>query len=214
MCFTNLPDNTKPGYDEQLHFSKFKQHNIIFNAMSSKSYCARHVGCLSIKMALSGEEWYGVNNYQLAVRPGQFLILNDDQDYSRRIDSARKIRVLSVFFRKEFASSVFRDVFCGEEVLLDDPFEAGGPALEFFQTLNDTDPGLEQKLLSLITALDENGYETNMVDEHLVFLLHHLIRVHKTEAGRANRVSAIKPNTRTEIYKRLCGQRKRVRAYP
>jgi len=204
MYFTSLPDNTKPGYDEQLHFNKFKQHNIIFNAMSSKSYCERHVGCLSIKTVLSGEEWYGVNNQQLAVRPGQFLILNDDQHYSCRIDSAGKVRILSVFFKKEFASSVFRDVLYQEEALLDNPFETASQGLEFFQTLNHTDPRLEQKLLGLVAALDENGYDNNMVDEHLVFLLHDLIRTHKTETGRASRVNAVKPGTRTEIYKRLC----------
>jgi AraC family transcriptional regulator len=204
MYFTSLPDNTRPGFDEQEHFSKFKQHNIIFNALSSKSYCERHVGCLSIKTVSVGEEWYGVDNRLLAVRPGQFLILNDDQDYSCRIDTVGKVNVRSVFFKKEFASSVFRDALCKEEALLDDPFDPGEQALEFFQTLYDMDPGLEQNLLGLITALDEQGYERNMVDERLVFLLHHLIRAHKKEADRAYRVSAVKPNTRTEIYKRLC----------
>jgi len=204
MYYTTLPDHSKPGFDEQLHFSQFKQHNIIFNAMSGNSYCERHVGCLSIKTILSGEEWYGVDNHQLAVRPGQFLILNDDQDYSCRIDSAEIVSIQSVFFRPAFASSVFRDALCREEALLDNPFEEGGQALEFFQTLYDTNPRLEQKLQGLMTSLDEYGYDSNMVDEQLVFLLHDLISAHKTEAVRADRVNAVKPSTRTEIYKRLC----------
>ncbi|PSL44297.1 AraC-like DNA-binding protein [Chitinophaga niastensis] len=203
MYFTSLPDHTSPGFDEALHFSKFKQHNIIFNAVSSKSHCDRHVGCLSIKTILSGEEWYGVDNQQLVVRPGKFLILNDDQDYSCRIDATEKVRVLSVFFRKDFATAVFRDALYSEEALLDNPFETNGQALEFFQKLNDTDPGLEQKLMSLQTMLNRYGHD-NMVDEHLVFLLHHLIRLHKTETVYTDRVSAVKVNTRTEIYKRLC----------
>jgi AraC family transcriptional regulator len=204
MYFTSLPDNSKPGFDEQLHFSKFKRHNIIFNAMSSKSYCERHVGCLSIKTVLSGEEWYGVDHRQMAVRPGQFLILNDDQDYSCRIDSAGKVRVQSVFFKKEFVSAVFSDALRNEESSLDHPNETGGQALEFFQTLNDIDPGLETQLQGLISALNKNGYDSNMVDERLVFLLQHLIQTHKKEVDRAGRVSAVKAATRAEIYKRLC----------
>ena len=204
MYFTSLPDHSQPGFDEQLHFSKFKQHNIIFNAISYQSHCDRHVGCLSIKRVLGGEEWYGVDNRQLLLRAGQFLILNDNQEYSCRIDTAGQVRVQSVFFSTAFAASVFRDALSTEETLLDNPFETANKPLEFFQALNDTDPWVESKLLGLITALEESGYDAGMVDEHIVFLLHHLIRVHKTQRHRTTRVSAVKPNTRTEIYKRLC----------
>jgi len=203
MYFTSLPDHSDPAFDEQLHFSRFKQHNIIFNALSYKSHCDRHVGCLSIKTIFSGEEWYGIDHHQLVVRPGQFLILNDDQEYACRMDSAVKVRAVSVFFRNEFASAVLRDALCREESLLDTPFERGQP-LEFFQTLYDTDPGLQEKLLGLVDTLDENGYDSNTVDERLVFLLHHLIRTHKKEAERTGLVSAVKAATRNEIYKRLC----------
>jgi AraC family transcriptional regulator len=204
MYFTSLPDHTDPSFDEQLHFSRFKQHNIIFNALSYKSHCDRHVGCLSVKTILSGEEWYGIDNRQLVVRPGQFLILNDDQEYACRMDSAVKVRAVSVFFRNEFASAVLRDALCREESLLDTPFEEGGQPLEFFQTLYDTDPWLQEHLRGLVSSLDEYGYDSNRVDERLVFLLHHLIRTHKNETERTRRVSAVKAATRNEIYKRLC----------
>jgi AraC-like DNA-binding protein len=204
MYFTCLPDHTEQGFDEELHFSKFGKHNIIFNAISGRSNCARHVGCLSIKTVLSGKEWYGVNSQRLAVGPGQFLILNDDQEYSCWIDNSGNAGILSIFFRREFASLVFRDALSKEEALLDTPHESGGNMLEFFQTLNDIDLGLHQKLTSLISALDRSGYNNDMVDEYLVFLLHDLIRVHKMEMCRTDKVRAIKPSTRKEIYKRLC----------
>src|SRR5882724_5501463 len=74
MYFTSLPDHTKPGFDEQAHFGKFKTHNVIFNALSSGVHCDHHVGCLSLKTVLQGEEWYGVNHRHVALRPSQFLI--------------------------------------------------------------------------------------------------------------------------------------------
>jgi AraC family transcriptional regulator len=204
MYFTSLPDHNNPDFDEALHYSRFRKHNIVFNAVSYRSYCERHVGCLSLKRVLGGEEWYGVDRRQLVVRPGQFLILNDDQEYSCRIDTAGEVRVQSVFFRTDFVASVFRDAMRGEESSLDNPFEAGAPPLEFFQALNDMDPALEQQLQGLVTALEEGGYDRGMVDERLVFLLQHLIRLHKTEVAHADRVSAMRPGTRKEIYKRLC----------
>lgn len=204
MYFTSLPDHSKPDFDEAGHFSKFQRRNIIFNAISSKSYCDRHVGCLSIKTVSCGEEWYGVGRRRLAVRPGQLLILNNDQEYSSRIDTAEQVRVQSVFFRKEFASAVFHDALCKEEALLDNPFYQPARPPEFFQALDQIDPILEKDLKGLMNALDENGYDGNMVDERLLFLLQHLIRTHKTETERAGRVGAIKRSTKTEIFKRLC----------
>jgi AraC-like DNA-binding protein len=161
------------------------------------------VGCLSFKTVLSGEEWYGVNNHRLAVRPGQFLILNDDQHYSCHIDEEAHAQIFSVFFKKDFASSVLRDALQREETLLDDPME-NGTAPEFFQTLNNITPALQTQLGGLLTTLDSEGYNAAVVDEHLVFLLHSLISAHKSEARRAKGVKAVKAGTRTEIYKRLC----------
>jgi len=204
MYFTSLPDHSKPDFDEAGHFRKFQRQNIVFNAISNKSSCDRHVGCLSIKMVSGGEELYGVGRRQLTVRPGQFLILNNDQEYACRIDTMGQVRVQSVFFGKEFASAAFHDALCNEEALLDNPFDRPGRLPEFFQALDHADPVLERDMKGLMNALDENGYDAGMVDEHLLFLLQHLIRVHKTETDRAGRVSAVKRSTKTEIFRRLC----------
>jgi AraC family transcriptional regulator len=204
MYFTRLPDHTNPGFDEQAHFNNFKRHNIIFNAMASKSYCKEHVGCLSFKTVLSGEEWYSVNNQQKAVRPGYFLILNDDQPYSSRIDTDDKVQSLSIFFKKEFASDVFYDALKGEEQSLSDPFQSADKVPEFFQTLYDIDSTLQQQLMRFISRLNFSGYQVDRVDEDLIFLLHRLVATHQSEAYRANRVNAVKAGTKKEIYKRLC----------
>jgi AraC family transcriptional regulator len=204
MYFTSLPDHAKPGFDEQLHFSRFKKHNIIFNALSSYSHCDNHVGCLSFKTVLSGEEWYGINNRSIAVRRGQFLILNDDQNYSCHMDTGEKVRCLSVFFKKEFASSVFHDTLHGTEILLDDPFNQDKNTLEFFQNLNHIDPELQLQLSGLIASLESDGYANALMDERLVFLLRHLIQTHKAEAKHAGKVNALKASTQKEVYKRLC----------
>jgi len=136
MYFTSLPDPKQPGFNEELHYRKFKNHNIIFSAKSTHSYCRRHVGCLSIKTVLSGEEWYGINSHKVAVRPGQFLILNDQQSYSCEINSEKPVHTLSVFFKNSFASEVLRDLTCDEEMMLDEPFSMAEKLPEFFQTLN------------------------------------------------------------------------------
>lgn len=204
MYFTSVPDHTEPGFDEALYFSKFKKHNIIINAESSQSHCDDHVGCLSIKTVLSGEEWYGIDHRKLVIRPGQFLVLNDDQRYSCHIDQGEKVRCLSIFFQKEFAAAVFDDMLNSEESLLQYPSLNNGTSPEFFQTLNNITPDLHAQLTGLTATIENRGYDAAMVDEYLVFLLQHLIRIHKSEMIRGDKIKAVKASTRKEIYKRLC----------
>jgi AraC family transcriptional regulator len=203
MYFTQLPDHSIPGFDEQAHFDRFKKQNIIFNAFSRRSHCPSHVGCLSMKTVLAGEEWYGVDKRVVAVRPGQFLVLNDDQSYSCQIHEGEGARVLSVFFEKDFAAAVFHDMLFNEERLLEEGgCDVGVP--EFFQTLHPVDEVLNRKLAALVGQLAVEGYDRGNTDEHLVFLLRHLVVTYKRETRLKDRVSAIKASTRSEIVRRLC----------
>jgi AraC family transcriptional regulator len=203
MYFTQLPDHNNPGFDEQVHYGRFKKQNIIFNAFSRQSHCPNHVGCLSMKTILSGEEWYGIDNHKIAVRPGQFLVLNDDQSYSCQIHAGEGARVLSVFFEKDFAAAVFYDMLFAEERLL----ERGADdrcVPEFFQTLHPVDELLNRKLVDLVGQLEIEGYDRSNTDEHLVFLLRHLVITYKKETRLKDRVSAIKASTKSEVLRRLC----------
>lgn len=204
MYFTRLPDHSKPGFDEAQHFDQFKKHNIIFNAESRESNCDDHVGCLSIKTILSGEETYGVDGRQLTIRPGQFLVLNNDQRYSCRISSKEKVRCLSIFFKNEFASSVLHDTMHDESFLLDYPSAANTGIPEFFQTLRPVTADMSRQFSGLISLLENNGYKEAMTDEYLIFLLRHLLSVHQLDVKSTTRVKAVKAGTRQEIYKRLC----------
>ncbi len=204
MYDTRMPDASEPGFDEQRHFSQFKKHNVVFNAWSNGSHCDDHIGCLSLKTVLSGEEWYTIDRRGVVVRPGQFLILNDDQRYSCQVQEGEPAKVLSIFFKREFASAVFRDCLRSEEALTENPFDSGNDTLEFFQTLHPVGPRLLQQLLDLTAHLDNLGDHIGLTDEHLVFLLRQLVKTYKLEVNGAGRIDAVKASTRKEIYSRVC----------
>ncbi|MBO9730164.1 MAG: helix-turn-helix transcriptional regulator [Chitinophaga sp.] len=214
MYYTHLPDHTKPGFDEAQHFNSFRRHNIIFNAASSESYCEDHVGCLSIKTVLSGTETYGVEGRQLTVHPGQFLVLNNEQRYSSRIRSKETVQCVSIFFKNEFAATVFSDTQRDDAYWLDNAGTSSHRLPEFFQMLRPITPALHQQYSSLLSMLNTNGYEESMTDEYLVFFLRHLIIMHGGDITASNQVKAIKAGTRKEIYKRLCVARDILHSTP
>ncbi len=212
MYFKTLPNHTSPGFDEQGHFNQFGKANIIFNASSSASYCDNHVGCLSIKTVLEGEEWYGVNGRMLAVRPGQFLILNDQQEYSCRIEDTTA-RTISIFFKTELAQSIFNDVRSSEVMSIDDP-EFSGHTPEFYQRLRDVDAILQKQLQELIGSLEINGYQQNDVDEQLIGLLQSMLRSHGNDLSILKHAGATKASTKKEIFKRISIARDMILSNP
>jgi AraC family transcriptional regulator len=155
-----------------------------------------------MKTTLAGEEWYGIDNHKIAVRPGQFLVLNNDQSYSCQIHPGKGARVLSVFFEKDFAAAVFHDMMFNEERLLEGGgWDVGVP--EFFQTLHPVDEQLGRRLVDLVGQLEIDGYDRSHTDEHLVFLLRHLVITHKKETRLKDQVSAIKASTKSEIHQTI-----------
>jgi AraC family transcriptional regulator len=203
MYLTALPDHSQSSFDEKKHFSMFGNTNVVFNASASRSQCDHHIGCLSIKTVLTGEEWYGVNGTPVAVRPGAFLLLNDGQDYSCRIDST-STKTVSVFFARDFASSVLRDFKNDIGTLMDDPFDRCGSIPEFFSVLHPFDNQIKQHLSSLINSLETEGHNSDMVDERLVFLLSDLLRVHRGDLETSKNIYATRWSTKKEVYRRVC----------
>src|SRR6185437_12398325 len=88
--------------------------------------------------------------------------------------------------------------------LVDAPFEGGDRAPEFFQTLRPVEPQLASRLISLVGRLDVDGYDGGFVDEDLVFLLRYLLRTHRSDSRLVEKVDAVRPATRMELFKRLC----------
>jgi AraC-like DNA-binding protein len=203
MYFNALPDHDRPGFDEKKHFGMFGKKNVVFNAVSSRSHCDDHIGCLSIKTVFAGEEWYGVNGTQVAVRAGSFLVLNDGQNYSCRIEGSTT-KTVSVFFAKDFAKQVLRDTLVNVQTLVDDPFEDGNRVPEFFQVTHALDDNVKLHLGSLINSMELDGYNSNALDEHLVFLLRDLVRTHTSDLAASGNIHAIRSSTQKEIYKRIC----------
>lgn len=182
----------------------FGKRNIIFNTRSNFANCDDHVGCLSFKTVFEGEEWYGIKDRQLAVRPGHFLMLNDQQNYSCRIDRGNDVRTFSIFFEKNFARTVHFDMLSNEMNSLDYPEDMSVQTPAFFQTLYSLDQPLKNSLFHFVQGLNQSGYDRMQTDEFLIDFLTKLIAHQISEANSLNKIASLKASTRNEIYKRLC----------
>jgi AraC family transcriptional regulator len=202
MYLTSLPNHNSAEFNEKVHFDMFARQNVLVNAVAKSSQCERHAGCLSLKFVTKGEEYYSVNSTQLVTRPGNFLLLNDGQEYGSRINYGEPVSTRSVFFTRDFAAAVFYDWSSNADILLDRPFETT-VVPEFFQGLYQLKGDLMALLNKLFLKLDSAGYTPDSVDEGLIGILHSLFYHHYGHVQVSGNILGEKPGTRHEIYKRL-----------
>src|SRR5215210_3283276 len=87
----NFPDFAAPGFNIDEYNNFFKTFNSIINASSSDISYPDHWGCLSIKCAFGGEEFYQVQNRMYAVNDNNFLVFNEGRNYSSYIFSKNPV---------------------------------------------------------------------------------------------------------------------------
>ena len=197
-----FPDFKERGFDIESYNKRFRQSNIIITASSSDISYPEHWGCLSIKCAFNGNEFYKVNNRMYAVNDDGFLILNDGEYYSSYIFSNTVVDSLTINFTQDIIRDVLRTLLCTDEILIDDPL-INNHQTEFIQKLYKHD-ALVSPLLLRLRELVKN-FETNkmMITEIYYSLLEKIFVLQQQVNEEIKHVHAGKDSTKKELYKRL-----------
>ena len=125
-----------------------------------------HVGAFSLKLVLSGEEQYFFGRRTVTLSPGRFLLVNNGDSYSSRINSPTDS--LSIFYRDDEISIASSSIFNSDKYLLDN-----GPSTdtrrEVARISNQITPIIRHRILAMIASLDRIDREA--IAEQAMFLL-------------------------------------------
>lgn len=162
-----------------------------------------HVAPLSIHTTLAGREVYLAGPGRFAVEPGRYLLLNAGQTAASFIAPGGRIDSLSVLFSRAFAADVLRAITTADDVLLDDPSAASAPPPTFFERTYPADPLVARALV----RARANALTPAALEEALHELLEAIVSAHRGARAESERVPAMRPATRRELYRRLCRAR-------
>jgi hypothetical protein len=74
---TEFPDFNAAGFDMKTYNRRFREGNVIIHARSADVAYPSHWGCLSIKCALHGREYYEANNtFSATTRLAEVAVLS------------------------------------------------------------------------------------------------------------------------------------------
>ncbi|HEX8148622.1 MAG TPA: AraC family transcriptional regulator [Pyrinomonadaceae bacterium] len=165
------------------------------------------MGLLSVKTFSHGRALYDSGPGLYAVDDSSYLILNEGQPYSITIESERPVESFCIFFKPGFAEKVYYSLSSGQCELLDNPEPPGKPRVGFFDQVYPHDDVLSPALLSLKSSPAEERARAGWLEEQFHELMGLLLRVRLGAVNEALALTAVRPSTREELYRRLCRAR-------
>lgn len=215
MCAANFvdvisefPDHSSPDFDQASYVEKYKNSSIIVSASARKLFFDYHWGALSLKTVLRGEEYYVTRHSKYKIVPGNYLILNEGSEYSSYIDSAGQVESFTIHFGPRFVNRFFHSLFSPGDVIpgYDETGKQSCPAFvekTYFQ---------DDKIRTLLKDLhrvvqsginNDHFFERNEMDDLLRTLLLSLLTINAGVQVEINSMTAARPSTREEVYRRL-----------
>ncbi|MGD8191894.1 helix-turn-helix domain-containing protein [Brevibacillus ginsengisoli] len=176
------------------------------------NYFWRGVGQLSIKTFRNGRSFYNTGNGHYSVDEGNYLLLNQGQEYSITIESEKPVESFCIFFPEGMVEEIYRSFVTSSEQLLDNPMDYHPLTLEFVEktyTHNVLTPVLFQ-------MRDEYQHRRNdriWVEEQLHDIAQKLILVHRDVMKEMMNLPVVRTSTRQELYKRVLVGHEFISAY-
>jgi AraC-like DNA-binding protein len=199
---TEFPDFNAEGFDMETYNRRFREDNVIIHARSADVAYLSHWGCLSIKCAFGGREYYEANNTAYAVDDTGFLILNDGQVYSSYIYSERPVESFTINFSAPFTRTVLDSLFA-HDPLDSGPHAAAARSMEFLERVYPHDNSISPILSALYRQLLSKNQDPAAITEHYCLLLEKMVLLQARVDREIQKVKAAKASTRKELYRRL-----------
>jgi AraC family transcriptional regulator len=203
FIMTAFPDFNVAGFDMEKYNERFKKRNVIIHAKSKDVSYPEHWGCLSIKCAFNGSEYYESGNHFYTVNENNYLIFNEGKYYSSRIFSHTTVESFTVNFSAGFEREVSTSLLSSCEDLLDNFERIKERKIEFIEKLYPHDEIITPVLSKLYRESLKEEPDGNFIDESYHQLLERLILLQKHVWKEVQKIKAVKPSTKIELYKRL-----------
>jgi AraC family transcriptional regulator len=180
----------------------------ILRGKAKQHYVADFPGPLSIKSVVRGSASWATNEAERLVDGSNYLILNSGRSYTLTIDSRETVETFCLFFRSGLVEDACRVEGTNPAFLLDDPISftelarANAP-LEFHETLHAHDSIVSPILQRIYARLIKDSATQAWLEDQFLEAAAGLHRVRSEGDQRAAKISAKKPSTRLELYRRL-----------
>lgn len=208
MILTELPDLLpRPETPANAAFrrdyvARWSRENLVLCGQSRFAEYLKVMHPLSIKMAWGGREVYRLRRREVHVHAGNYLVLNDGEEYGSTLRSERPVTSFSVFLRRGLADQVVAAARLGVERSMEQPVDAPGPA-SFSPHLRADDAHVTPRMRHIHARVVAGERSQAWLDEQAVLLVGDMMRAEHDAFARTLALPAVKASTRAELARRL-----------
>lgn len=200
------PGNPPPG--------RLGRENAVYSGTSAHYSTGEVEGWLSIKTMLSGSAVWETRERRFIVDENCYLILNDHHRYTLRMDSPQQnVTTFVRFFRRGFVEDVFRSATSPAARLIDEPEGQAAP-VGFFERLESLSGPLGELLRGFRRRLEAGPVSPLESDAWFTRGAEQMLREQRKTNAAIGRLPALRPVTRTELYRRVLRGRDFLLARP
>jgi AraC-like DNA-binding protein len=179
------------------------QQSTLFTARGFRHHARADSPALSIKCMFNGLARYRIDNGLFAVDESGYLILNERQPYEIHIDSPTRVQSFVIFFPREWAADVLRNLSNSTDQLLDTPVGEAVETPRFFERFTAHDSLVSPVVSALRRAHLAGALPEVWVEQQLHRLLARMLRAQQESFRGMERLPAQRPGTRQEIWRRV-----------
>jgi hypothetical protein len=172
---TEFPDFNAVGFNMEAYNRRFREGNVIIHASSADVAYPSHWGCLSLKCAFRGREYYEANNTAYAVDDTCFLILNEGQVYSSYIYSETPVESFTINFSEPFVRTMVDSLYIHDPIGAGHHAAAAPRSLEFIERRYPHDNSISPVLSALYRECLSKKKDTAEIIEHYYLLLENMV---------------------------------------
>ena len=159
---------------------------------------------LSLKCMSNGRARYTVGRGEFCVDDRGFMIVNEGQPYTIEIASPTRVESFICWFPAGWAEEVARTIEAPASLQLDAPDERSGSPVEFFTRYISSDADVMPRARAILRAYKSaDTLEDSWLEERLRDLLAAMLRSERGAAHGIASISAERPSTRAELWRRL-----------
>lgn len=215
MCAANFvdllsesPAGAMPRSGNDSPGNKAGSSAIIVSTSSRKHLFEFQWGGLSLMSVVSGTEYYVTRNSKYTITPGNYLLLHKGAGCSSSVDKNSYVESFTVHFGPRFVSHFFAGILAAHDTIPEPGNTRHDPMPRFIEKTYLQDERIRPLLGSLYRAVCEGIEEDVLLEadplgDQLRRLLYALVAVNFAVKAEINSISAARPSTREEVYKRL-----------
>jgi AraC family transcriptional regulator len=175
----------------------------ILHVKTTEEYRPDIRGPLSLFINLKGQSQVRVGAHQTTVDDQHYFLTNSGEHYNLQIDSESQTETFNIHIEERLTEQVYAGMTYREDQLLDQPDMVRPENPGFFTQLYRRDPEIDLLMQQIIENDRQIGTDQLLLQEQMSSLVVHLGAVHQDTLSHLDRLAAIRPATRNEIYRRV-----------